>query len=333
MSALPPDAPWRGPLFLVGMPRSGTKLLRDLLNQHPRVGIPRVETEFLPDWHRRWSSFGDLSQLDAFRAFHASVQGSPYFVYMAEDEGGSATADAWHAACRSFDLPGVFEALMRLDAGLADRDDAIWGDKSPGYIRALPLLDDLFPQARLLHIVRDVRDYCLSMNTAWGKHPLRAAQRWVDAVGRAQAVGDLIGARYLELRYEDLLGDPEGALQRVCAFLGIGYLPSMTVLDRSPENLGSAKGATTIQRGNSEKWRTEMDAELREQIERMAGPLLRTFGYDCAYHGPVLRLSRTQMKAFQLADGVALVRADAKRRGWVGALRFRARMFKESGSG
>ena len=162
---------------------------------------------------------------------------------------------------------------------------------------------------------------------------LRAAQRWVDAVGRAQAVGDLIGARYLELRYEDLLGDPEGALQRVCAFLGIGYLPSMTVLDRSPENLGSAKGATTIQRGNSEKWRTEMDAELREQIERMAGPLLRTFGYDCAYHGPVLRLSRTQMKAFQLADGVALVRADAKRRGWVGALRFRARMFKESGSG
>ena len=60
---------FHGPLFVVGMPRSGTKLLRGLLNEHSRIGIPLNETEFLPHWLRSWSAFGDLSSRTAFDAF------------------------------------------------------------------------------------------------------------------------------------------------------------------------------------------------------------------------------------------------------------------------
>ena len=323
---------WAGPLFLVGMPRSGTKLLRDLLNQHPRVAIPRVETEFLPDWARRWDSFGDLRDRARFEAFYQAVSGSSYFTYMAEDEGGQAGLDEWFAACDGGSLAAVMEALVRVDTGTVGQPEVIWGDKSPGYISHLPLLEERFTGARFIHIVRDVRDYALSMQKAWGKHPVRAAQRWVDGVSRAHATGGLLGAhRYLELRYEDLLDDPQAVLERVCTFLSIDFQPGMLELDRSTENLGDTKGLTAIQRGNKEKWRERMDPALRERIEAISCPLLHGLGYPCDYEGPTSRLNRRELLAYQLRDGVNLVRADTKRRGLLGALRFRTRLFKETG--
>ena len=76
-----------GPVFLVGMPRSGTKLLRGLLNEHSRVGIPLAETEFMPHWHAQWDRFGDLSEPARFSAFYQEVTGSAYFTYLAEEQG------------------------------------------------------------------------------------------------------------------------------------------------------------------------------------------------------------------------------------------------------
>ena len=64
---------FQGPLFVVGMPRSGTKLLRGLLNEHSRIGIPLNETEFLPHWLRSWTERGDLSEPAAFERFYAEV--------------------------------------------------------------------------------------------------------------------------------------------------------------------------------------------------------------------------------------------------------------------
>mgnify|MGYP000529984615 CR=1 FL=1 len=57
---------FKGPLFIVGMPRSGTKLLRDLLNQHPKIHIAEIETHFLPFWFSQWKEFGDLSEKENF---------------------------------------------------------------------------------------------------------------------------------------------------------------------------------------------------------------------------------------------------------------------------
>ena len=112
---------FNGPLFLVGMPRSGTKLLRGLLNEHSRIGIPLNETEFLPRWLRDWTSFGDLSDRAAFERFFADVSGSVYFVKRLEEHGSRIDPSAWHSACRDYTAPAVFEALRRLVlAGLRD---------------------------------------------------------------------------------------------------------------------------------------------------------------------------------------------------------------------
>ena len=326
-----PDPTFEGPLFVVGMPRSGTKLLRGLLNQHPLIGIPKAETEFLPDWARRWSSFGDLSRPDAFRRFFAAVRGSSYFVFLREEQGTEVDPAAWHATCRDFGLQGVFEALIRLDGGVG-AGPGVWGDKSPGYIARLPLLDTLFPQCRVIHIVRDCRDYALSIEKAWGKDPLRAAQRWNDRVRDARAFGQGLGpARYHELRYEDLLADPEAALRPVCGFLGLDFDPAMLTLQRPTENLGDTRGEARIVSANTEKWRA-MEPALREHIEALAGQTLAELGYPVSHAGPPERLGPLRMAAGQLFDGAQLLRGDVAERGLFAAVRFRARIFAESGT-
>ena len=215
-----------GPLFIVGMPRSGTKLLRGLLNRHPRIGVSRNESEFLPWLAHRFARFGDLRRRERFDAFYAEMLRHSYFRFQRE-QGRLIDAGRWHAACAEFSAAGVFEALMRTEVDAPRGSGRIWGDKSPSYIDDLPLLKQLYPAARVLHIVRDVRDYCLSMHKAWGKDMLRAAQRWADGVRKARKDGAALGADYLELRYEDLLARTEPELRRVCAFLGVEFEPRM----------------------------------------------------------------------------------------------------------
>ena len=187
----PGSRPFTGPLFLIGMPRSGTKLLGTLLNQNSRIEISTLETDFLPYWFDKWDSYGNLSDRRVFAAFYREAEKLPYFMNLRNYD--RLVADqSWYDACPDYTAAGVFEALIRLETGATVDTDKVWGDKSPSYTRHLGLLQDHFPSARFVHIVRDVRDYCLSNNRAWGKNMIRAAQRWTDDVAAACAAGDTL---------------------------------------------------------------------------------------------------------------------------------------------
>jgi hypothetical protein len=308
-----PRTGFEGPLFIVGMPRSGTKLVRGLLNRHAGIRIAEIETEFLPWLARRFERFGEVADPACFQAFHAAMSRHSYFRWRAE-HGRPVDARRWHAACADLTVAGVFEALIRDDVGAPRGSGRIWGDKSPSYIDDIPLLKALYPAAKVLHIVRDVRDYCLSMRKAWGKDMLRAAQRWADGVRTAREDGAALDADYLELRYEDLLARTEAELRRACTFLGVAFDPGMLELEGSTENLGDARGATGVVPGNSGKWRA-MSPQTLARIEEIAAPVLVEFGYELALPARApRRLSGVELRCAQLKDAWRLLRAD--RNGW-----------------
>ncbi|HZO01325.1 MAG TPA: sulfotransferase [Burkholderiales bacterium] len=307
-------AAFGGPLFIVGMPRSGTKLLREMLNRHSRIRIAGIETEFLPWLAHRFARFGDLRRRARFEAFYAEMQRHSYFRYRRE-QGSLVDAGRWHAACAEFSPAGVFEALLRVDVDAPRGSRRIWGDKSPSYMDDLPLIRQLYPPAKVVHIVRDVRDYCLSMHKAWGKDMLRAAQRWADSVRQARKDGADLGANYLELRYEDLVAHPERQLRRICRFLGVQFEPGMLTLTRPAENLGDARGTSRVLADNRGKFRRAMAAATLARIEELAGPVLAECGYELVLPArPARRLSALEMRIAQAKDGWRLARAD--RNGW-----------------
>jgi hypothetical protein len=300
------------------MVRSGTKLLRALLMENRRVQIPAGESDLLPMWIDRWEQFGDLSRRGAFDAFYREVSRLPYLAAMTR-VGFPADPDRWYEACPRYDVAGVFEGLVRTQLGAGG--DSLWGDKTPSYTRHIAQIASAFPEARFVHIIRDVRDYCLSVNKAWGKNRLRAAQRWADDVRRARADGAALGGRYLEVRYEDLITRPDEVLAGVCAFLEIDFSPTMLTLSRPSEVAGDAGGMREVKSDNAGKYRTRMRASTLRRIEAIAGDVLRDAGYDVEYSGEMRRIGPAEMMIYQLADAVTMVRGAAREQGWRDAIR------------
>lgn len=319
---------YTGPLFIIGMPRSGTKLLRNLLNRHARIAIPDIETEFLPWLAQHAGEFSELTLEENFDRFYERVSKAPYFVYRKE-AGRCLTARQWQTACRRYDAAGLFEALIRIDVGAPAGSGIIWGDKSPSYIRHVPLLASLFPSARFIHIVRDVRDYCLSINKAWGKDMLRAAQRWADDVGAVSHALSSLPNPHLMVRYEDLLTNAESVLRQCCSLLDLDFDPEMLHLDKPSENLGDAKGQTRIVAENLGKYRQRMPEYTLRRIEEIAGEVLEAHGYSLAIPGTrPRRLGKYEMRMAQIRDGWNLIRsARTERGGYWQALSFHLRYF------
>lgn len=321
-----------GPLFIIGVPRSGTKLLRGLLNQHPSIRIPDVETEFLPYWARRWNNFGSLGQRENFDRFFRRCLELPFFMQL-DERGVEVDCEEWFRSCREYTPAGVFEALIRQVMAIPKDDvSLVWGDKSPSYLRHVPLLVESFPGARIVHIIRDVRDCSLSMNRAWGKDVLRAAQRWQDDVSRARDDGRTFGDSYREIRYEDLLVAPRSVLQDLCAFIGIAFDDCMLGVSAVTENRGDTKGRREVVASNAGKYRTNMDPAVVQRIERIACTTLKSLGYPCDYGGVPFRLPAWKRHLLQLSDGLHLVKATMAQRGLAGSLQFCFRYFKTSGN-
>jgi hypothetical protein len=297
------------PFFLVGNPRSGTKMLRELLNASPDVWMSDVESHFIPRFTRAIGSFGDLADRGSFQRLTDALRGTRAF-WQWEHRGVHVDTEEWWDACRSRDWPGVVEALFHcvhrreIPDPPKPWETIVWGDKTPVYMKELPLLAGLWPAARFIHIVRDPRDCCLSSEEAWGNSPLRTAQEWADRMRSCRAAGEALGpGRYVELRYEDLVEDVRGHLERLFEFLGVPTPPDAGRLLRVPENLGAAKGERRVVADNKQKWKRAMAPALRRRIEGLTGDQLDALGYEREHPDlPTRPLPAAALRLYRLRD-------------------------------
>lgn len=318
------------PFFLVGNPRSGTKMLRELLNRSPDIWISDIESHFIPHFTRTQGRFGDLRERGAFDRLVAALEGTRAFWYW-RTRGIQLDADLWWSRCRTRDWPGVLEALFHcvheqeIPNPPQPWEAILWGDKTPVYMAEIPLLARLFPQARFVHLLRDPRDCALSTAKAWGNSPLRTAQEWADRVRACRAAGAALGpSRYLELRYEDLTSDVRGHLGRIFDFLGLPTPADAGSFLRVPENYGDARGRTEVVADNTRKWQQEMPLAQRRRIEAITADLLADLGYPREFPElSVRRLSPVAYTAYRGRDALRQLAFRARAEGgWLRGLRF-----------
>ena len=269
-----------GPIFIVGAPRSGTTLLQYMLRSHPRISLPTGESQFMIPLYRNAAKFGDLRQLENVR----EVLQEMYRI---------------SANFLDTDLPGMrfnIETLSRelqaqgrdtipkIIAGLFEKNahgegKARWGDKTPYYVLHLRTIKEMFPNAQIIHVIRDGRDCALSM---FGRkydldiyNTYHAAKYWQQYVETGQAIGQELGSDvYYEIRYEDILADPVGAMRKICVFLEEEYNDSLVNFKKSSEPGKTPLLQKTIQRDNAEKWRRLMTPWQIRVFESAAGDIL-----------------------------------------------------------
>lgn len=261
-------------IFIIGCPRSGTTLLRDLLRSHPRLSF-LPETYFIPSFYR---AYGDPTSEEAARRLARAILRFPWVQRCNLD-----LAPADFAECRSY--REVVETVFREFA--AREGKSRWGDKTPAYVRDIPVLANIFPGARFVHVIRDGRDVALSFARApFGPaNVYRAASTWKVLVSTGRRSGSRLGSdAYLEVRYETLVTEPEDTLRRICDFIGEPFDP----LVLHPDRLGrEGKGRTpppvsrqSIVATHVTRWKRSMSPTDIVLFESVAGDLLGELGYE-----------------------------------------------------
>ena len=285
--------------FVVGVNRSGTTLLRMMLDAHPELTIP-PETHFIPEVIRR------ANHENTRRRLIRSITRHPRWGDFGLDEG---EFRARAKQVRPLTASGAIRCFYELYADKQGKPR--WGDKTPRYMRAMPRIARALPEARFIHLIRDGRDVALSQRERVidGETVTMAAmaERWQRRIVAArEGAADIKPDAYLEVRYEDLVTDTEGTLRRICEFAGLGFDPAMldyhrragerlAEMNRDLDNAENGIVRTATNRlaahaltteppttDRCERWRNEMTAAEVAEFESVAGDLLAGLGYEVA---------------------------------------------------
>jgi hypothetical protein len=287
------------PVFLIGAERSGTTLLRLMLDGHPEIACP-CAFDFALAWPEARN--GELPEpID-------------YWQMLAEDRRAREARVVIDARLR---VPELVRSLLA-QLGRRTHKPVFAVTAHHEYERLLRL----WPEARFLYVVRDGRDVARShVALGWAGNVWAAAPAWRAAEREWRRVSALIPRENrLEVRFEDLVRDPRAELSRIAGFLGLEYAPGM--LD-SP-----ARGSYAAPHPNaSERWREQLSTRELALLEREIGPELRARGYAPSLVAPAW-IPAPRRLALRLGDRAGRFRFRARQLGarWWARQRLRRRL-------
>lgn len=263
------------PVIVLGCPRSGTTMLQVMLHSHRRLAVA-PETRFVLETYRRRLDFGDLEDPSNRRALGRFIVRTRFFRNLGLDRKDVVT--------RIVDGPPTLGSAFGIVlAAYAERfQRERWGEKRPGYHRHIEVVLRLYPDAHLVHIVRDPRDVVASLKRMpwWKRGTYHSVAAWAQSVDFVDEAARL--AAVTRVRYELLVADPERELRRLCAELGEEYDPAMAAPERLAavvvpskhwhSRTGAAPGTERIGRwqGELEPWELALcESALAARMERL----------------------------------------------------------------
>lgn len=274
------------PIQIIGTQRSGSNLLRLILNQSPLISAhhpPHILSVFQPILNK----YGNLDEPDNFRRLVHDVcrliETNPVPWNLAFDREEIA------AACQKPTLIEVFKVVYEK---MARNDGArFWCCKSMANVNYFEQIEENGLKPLYIHLIRDGRDVAASFKrTLVGeKHAYHLATIWKNNYHKARRISDRVGPdRSLVLKYEDLLSDPASVLVSLNAFLGGGIDERALEYFNSEESKVTAAAGTMwsnltqpIISGNTQKFLTALTREEIEIFETVAGAELAENGYRC----------------------------------------------------
>jgi hypothetical protein len=239
------------PIFLVAAERSGTTMLRLMLDHHPEIAF-FSEFEFAID---RISDSGNFPDVDSYREWLANDR-----VFL----------DSGFRIDPALGYPELVRSFLEQKRD-RDRKPLLGATVHRGIDR----LGSIWSDARYIHLLRDPRDVARStIAMGWAGNVWTGVERWIEAESEwSRLRDDLPRDRWVELRYESLVQDPEGQLQTICEFLGVRYdaqmlaYPATTTYPPPDPRVAS-------------RWRQTLSEEELGLVEQRVGSRLAECGYS-----------------------------------------------------
>jgi len=273
------------PFFIISAGRSGTTLLRSMLAASNHVAVP-PETHYLPSLPGKFIAYRGLGWEDLSRLMISNFESHHHF-YLWQMNMAPAYQKIINLPRNERTLAKIIDEVYMAYAAQMFPDAKIWGDQSPINTFSLPYLNRLFPEAKYIHLLRDGRDVVSSMVKQMGdRYIYEAIIRWKTSIKRTRQFQKVIDAnQYLEVRYEDLVQEPEQNLEEISLFLGIEYTPRMLDYWKLPstiehkvyshhKNLGKPVFSSSIG-----KWKDLLTLEQQDLVMKKLSDNLDRLGY------------------------------------------------------
>ena len=287
-------------LLITGTARSGTTLLRNMVAAHPLVAIPE-ESHFIGEV---WRELRLRGRPEDMALAWELVRRHPHFTSWGADVSTCEAFLTEHPPQTYGDLARALFTALALSRG-----KPMSADKTTHHALLLPVLAEMFPTSRVIHVLRDPRAVAMSLALQpWIRDGIvGAAHTWREHVGRARAAASGLGGRFLEVRYELLVEDPRRELDRICQWAALEYHPAMLDVPQRTEVLtdsvrraphhATARGLVVP---DPRRWREEMSADDVATVELIAGELMDEVGYPRVAGRPTFKALR-EIAAYRLA--------------------------------
>ena len=272
--------------LMIGTQRSGSNLLRLMLNQIDGIAAPHpphILQRIMP----LLPNYGELSQGDSFRLLVDDVCRLVELNPVTWD-GVSLNRKDVIARCKEQSLVAVFFAVYDILAETWGAEH--WCCKSLANVQYLPEINSYSNDSKFIYLYRDGRDVALSFQKAvvGEKHIYHIANAWAKSQRLALQMRSILGAdRFYNISYEDLVADPESSLKGLCGFMGKEYTPDMLNFHQSNEATNAASSSSLwgnvtkpIMKQNTKKFLKKATEEEITLFELVAGDVLDALGYE-----------------------------------------------------
>jgi hypothetical protein len=275
------------PIFVLGCPRSGTTLVQVMLHGHPKIAIP-PENRYVMPLYRRRRRFGDLEERanrEAVAEFILERRRRFRDLGLSRKRTRALIADG---------PPTIGSAIGVVLRAYAERfERPRWGDKRPHYTHFVEPLLRMFPDAQLVHVIRDPRDCVASLKRApwWKRSTYHGIATWAAAIDNVDEASRRWPGVVIPVRYERLVSDPEAEAKVLCASLGEAYEPAMidpgeaaavAVPERKHWHAYTRVPPTTERIGG---WHEGLERWEASLCDAVLGDRMRAFGYETARLG------------------------------------------------
>ena len=258
-----------------------------IIDSHPQIGIP-FESHFYNTFYPWLDYYGNL-QLPANRQ------------RLVEDILATEVIKSWEsslnsqqilAGIKNNDFDGIVESIMSHWTQAQGKQR--WGEKTPQHLFYWREIIQAFPNMQVIHIVRDGRDVALSWKKArFGpKHVYQLAKKWVHYLENIEQLkANLNPNAFLEVKYEELLLNPEQTIQEICDFLGEEFTPEMLCFYTNgksypTDQINQKNLSRPLMSNNIGKWRKKMTNRQLRIFEAIAGTTLERYGYQRSLSRP-----------------------------------------------
>ncbi|HZD11572.1 MAG TPA: sulfotransferase [Candidatus Binatia bacterium] len=268
------------PIFITGADRSGTSLIYALLASHPNISMVRRTNM----WRWFYGQYGDLAERENFeRCLETMLR--YYRLDALQPDAERIRREFWQGAPSYGHLFALFHGHHAERLGKSR-----WGDKSLHTEHHAAQIFAEFPEARIIHMVRDPRDRYASVLKRYDdseKGVAATTGRWLASTRQAQRNLRMYPDKYMALRYETLAQQPERTVQEVCAFIGEDYAPEMLAMKGAPEYRESGGNSSftrfrpgTISTRSIGRYRKVVGKQDLAFIQFCAGSDMARFDYE-----------------------------------------------------